>query len=1041
MYTLSKIGLFIAFSIGCFLGMSAGVMAEGIDFMNLTASGVTPSWGPYEDVYRNIGTDSERHKLITVQGSDPYTRRGLKYLPEGEDRVIRLGDWEGKGEGAAITYRFKVDPDSSLFLLKFALVLMATSYHTPEQEPYFLFQIADKEGNLIEDCAQYKVTSLGETPGDHITSYNGVPVRWWDWSSIGVDMGKYAGQEVQVRLQVYDCCLNSHFGYAYFTASCVPARLTLKGCEDDRMTLYAPSGFSSYRWNDGAVSPSVEFQLAGQEMNFNCELTSVSGCHLDLSACIGVEEVLPSEDRIFYDTVSRGESYTKYGYRLPPQEEDGTFRFSMDYPNVNDCSSGYQVILYLTVVEKYYPLEAEICQGEDYVENGFVYLQPLPGIYRDSLVFPRSGCDSVVNLTLKVKLDIGLSGIKGNRYVCRGSVEEYVLPGASDMGKWRWEIPAGVNILDSGEAVRLWFTDEAVSGEIRVSGSNECGTGSTSLFVEVSPDTTKIFDFVCAGKKYRRNGFDLSVPVVAGDYVYTLTRLAFRGCDSVVRLALQVNPSWILEEETEICEGEEYDFRRKILKEAGIYEDTLRTYQGCDSIFRFTLSVNPIWLEEEEETICEGEKCIFRGRELREEGIYTDTLKRQTGCDSIYRLVLGVAPVWLREEKAEFCNGGYYEFRGREVREAGIYTDTLRTSWGCDSIFRLELKEKPSWLFEDEAGICEGNTYEFCGESLTASGKYEKVLTTLSGCDSIYRLDLKVYPAYRDTLEAVICRGERYTAYGFDETEAGRYEISAKTLMGCDSNFILHLQVEDYWQTDIGRSLEDCRKHRYRFYPEEAWIGKYSGYWDFGDGETSSKKEPLHTYSDTGTYRVILTVKSENGCAETKETFVEIPWFSEDFNIIADRTSIDEIHRHVVFSTDFQTGMHYRWDFGDGETGSTYREIHEYTLGDADEYEVYLTVTNADDCPVSRSLRIRVIRPLKIPNTFSPNEDGINDLFMPGYQLLVLDRNGLEVYRGDKGWDGKYKGRQVPEDTYFYKIRIVSEESVYSKSGYITVIR
>lgn len=61
MYTLSKIGLFISFSIGCFLGMSVEVRAEGIDFMNLTASGVTPSWGPYEDAYRNVGADPERH--------------------------------------------------------------------------------------------------------------------------------------------------------------------------------------------------------------------------------------------------------------------------------------------------------------------------------------------------------------------------------------------------------------------------------------------------------------------------------------------------------------------------------------------------------------------------------------------------------------------------------------------------------------------------------------------------------------------------------------------------------------------------------------------------------------------------------------------------------------------------------------------------------------------------------------------------------------------------------------------------------------------
>jgi len=59
---------------------------------------------------------------------------------------------------------------------------------------------------------------------------------------------------------------------------------------------------------------------------------------------------------------------------------------------------------------------------------------------------------------------------------------------------------------------------------------------------------------------------------------------------------------------------------------------------------------------------------------------------------------------------------------------------------------------------------------------------------------------------------------------------------------------------------------------------------------------------------------------------------------------------------------------------------------------------------------------------LFIPKVFTPNGDGVNDIFMRGYKVVIFDRLGIEIFRGDDGWDGTYKGTPAPHDIYFYKL-------------------
>lgn len=96
-----------------------------------------------------------------------------------------------------------------------------------------------------------------------------------------------------------------------------------------------------------------------------------------------------------------------------------------------------------------------------------------------------------------------------------------------------------------------------------------------------------------------------------------------------------------------------------------------------------------------------------------------------------------------------------------------------------------------------EAGICEGESFDFNGTLLTTAGMYVDTLSRTNGADSIVNLTLTVYPTYDISLVDTILLGETYDSYGFLETTSGHYQQTLTTIFGCDSIIQLHLTVLD----------------------------------------------------------------------------------------------------------------------------------------------------------------------------------------------------------------------------------------------------
>ncbi len=644
------------------------------------------------------------------------------------------------------------------------------------------------------------------------------------------------------------------------------------------------------------------------------------------------------------------------------------------------------------------------------------------------------------------------------------------------------------------------LSDVQTDGDYTLSLSSQAGCDSVlTLHLKVHPVYgTTLYDTICQGDFYSNYGFDLPSGTSGG--TFTKTYSTIHGCDSTVTLNLHVHPVYLFSETQHICQGDSISFRGRWLHTSGVYYDSLATVHGCDSIYRLTLSVHstspllfpdkvcygsgynkygfslpsvyhdtlvrdtfrsvwgcdsirilslsvqPVYDTPLYDTVCQGDGYYRHGFTLpsvQVDGVHTLTLSSRSGCDSTLILHLKVHPVYNTVLYDSICPSDYYErygFRLSNLHESSTYLRTESTVHGCDSTVTLHLHVWPTYFYPETVHLCEGDTFDFRGMRYHESGEYYDSLTTTKGCDSIYCLYLSVHPVYDIRLSGVLCEGIPYTQGGFHVSTPGLHYQYLQSAFGCDSTVILTLTEEKKVEGSIRVLLEDCSTHGYSFFFDPGdMINHWE--WDLGDGTLLRSEECYHQYSDSGTYRIQLHAETYNEC-ENRFSYVQrVPPYLREVVIHSDRQVIDEDYPTVHFRTEVFPGMRCLWDFGDGERGEGDRVSHTYNARTEKYYEVRLQVVNSDSCVTESRMDIEVVFLPKALNTFSPNGDGINDVFMPDYVIEIMDRNGLRIYSGDSGWDGTYNGRQAKEDTYFYRLHYRTANGKRQKTGYVTLIR
>jgi gliding motility-associated-like protein len=294
--------------------------------------------------------------------------------------------------------------------------------------------------------------------------------------------------------------------------------------------------------------------------------------------------------------------------------------------------------------------------------------------------------------------------------------------------------------------------------------------------------------------------------------------------------------------------------------------------------------------------------------------------------------------------------------------------------------------------------------------------------------DSTYCPDnsvvLKAYGAY----EYIWNTGSKTDSIEVSDP-GGDFWMVGKSSTGCisDTNLISITEQPD-WNFIADCDTEFC-------FGGNAMLslsGAYTYKWDTGD---------------TTNYIIVATsgifsVKGSDvrGCPKVLSfNVIEYPLPVAGFELSAH--TLNSKYNMLSGSVSPETGVSYLWDLGDGstETGSEFQ--HTYNLeNDNLIYNISLTATTIHACVDSTSEIIDVV-PF-VPNVFTPNSDGINDVFMASINLELFDRNGLLIYKGFDGWDGTYNGHNADSDTYFYVIRYKNRlKQTQTQKGYVTLIR
>lgn len=224
-----------------------------------------------------------------------------------------------------------------------------------------------------------------------------------------------------------------------------------------------------------------------------------------------------------------------------------------------------------------------------------------------------------------------------------------------------------------------------------------------------------------------------------------------------------------------------------------------------------------------------------------------------------------------------------------------------------------------------------------------------------------------------------------------------------------------------------------------------------------GESELQDGQSINYTFNTLGLFDITLTVESENGC---KGTLQEINYIEAYGLPIADFTfspNPAQMLDPVVTFTNQSTGneLNY-WDFGNNITSTEIDTVVNFPNSTPGIYPVCLTVINEHTCSNMICKEVEIIGDLTIyaPNAFTPDGNGVNDIFRPvvqgydeqSYNFYIFNRWGEKIYESDSpqyGWDGTHSNSIVPQDVYIWKIIAKDKWSNERKeyTGHVSLLR
>lgn len=396
--------------------------------------------------------------------------------------------------------------------------------------------------------------------------------------------------------------------------------------------------------------------------------------------------------------------------------------------------------------------------------------------------------------------------------------------------------------------------------------------------------------------------------------------------------------------------------------------------------------------------------------------------------------------VWVAKATGPFYGSGYSlktdqlnhvyvggTFEGTKDFDPGP-DEMLRASAGQSEMFLYKMRQCPNAAVAQTLNVNACTAYQLGNKTYDSSGTYTHLVINTAGCDSIViTLNLNITRTFTN-VPVNICQGQFYTAGGMPQTKTGIYYDTLKTATGCDSVIVTYLTVREKPRPVLGTDRNICAGQTIILNP-----GSFDAYlWQ--DLSTAQQ----YTVTQPGTY--LVTVTNTFNCKTTAR--IQIGGFAaKPANFLP---ANQDLCRGNIIRIQVPGFKNYLWNTGSSTPNIDIRKAGNYVL----------TVTSFDDCEGTDTLTIQEINciPISIPNAFSPNNDGNNDLFKPAinsefrdYRLLVFNRAGQLIFQTTvygTGWDGRFKGQQQLPGNYLYQLGFRNIDGKrFEYSGNILLIR
>ena len=222
-------------------------------------------------------------------------------------------------------------------------------------------------------------------------------------------------------------------------------------------------------------------------------------------------------------------------------------------------------------------------------------------------------------------------------------------------------------------------------------------------------------------------------------------------------------------------------------------------------------------------------------------------------------------------------------------------------------------------------------------------------------------------------------------------------------------------------------------------------------FWSFGDIITSGIITPTICFDKDGFYNVTNSYTTQQGCFNKAEMNGQISVLKTPIaNFELEKTEINYLTPTMKFNNQSINSNFYIWNFADRD--QSYETHPSYNFDEPGFYKITLIAKNSNcSDTISKLVESKPVFSFYAPNSFSPNDDDKNDIFLPvgegwkknTYNLMVFDRWGNKIFDSGEnyvGWDGKNNSKYMGAGVYIWKVSLfdyLGKHHLYT--GHVTI--